>query len=257
MAKLQTLSRGLRFMLAHPATTLQWAARCFHDKERQEAAEIAAPSEWFDRVARHRVRFEEFLEKHRLDAPTPVRLMNTTPQPQSVRNFELYILGTLCRCLSARNVMEIGTYKGRTAYNLAANVAAGGRVYTLNYVEPGAKDEFVVGEMYRGTSLELTIETILADSLKFDFSRWYGSIDLMFIDGNHSLPYVRKDSDNAFRCVRPGGIIAWHDVDPTHPETTTAALSACERQGVEGWLIDGTQLLLAVQPGVSGGDKAF
>jgi len=248
MVRLQTLSRGLRFMLTHPITTLQWAALCFADETRQAAAEISDRPEWFERVARHRMLFEQFLERYRLEPRTPVRLMNTAPQPQSVRSFELYALGTLCRCLNARKVVEIGTYKGRTAYNLAANITDGGRVYTLNYVGPGAKQDFVVGEMYRGTSLEPLIETIVADSLHFDFSPWYGTVDLMFIDGNHSLAYVQKDSESAFRCVRPGGIIAWHDVDSTHPETTAAALNVCEREGTAAWLIDDTQLLLAVRP---------
>ena len=246
MGKLQTLSQGLRYMAAHPVTTLRWAAS--GSGARLKAAEVEAHMDWHELVKPHRLPFEQFLLRYRLETATPPRLMNTSPQVQSLSGFELYILATLLRCLQARSVVEIGTYKGRTTYNLAANLADGGCIHTLNYVDPAAKREFVVGEMYRSTPLESAVKTILANSMEFDFSPWHRSVDLMFIDGNHSLAYVRKDSENAFRCVRPGGIIAWHDVDPTHPESTAAALGACQQQGVPGWLIEGTQLLLAVQP---------
>jgi hypothetical protein len=248
MGKLRTLSQGMRYMLAHPVITLRWAASVSVDGAEMKASEVKARSDWHELVEPHRLPFERFLERYHLEPATPPRLMSTSPQVQSVSGFELYILATLMRCLKARSVVEIGTYKGRTTYNLAANLADGGSIHTLNYVDPSAKQEFVVGEMYLGTPLDSVVNTIQANSMKFDFGPWLRSVDLMFIDGNHSLAYVRKDSENAFRCVRPGGIVAWHDVDPTHPESTAAALGACRQHGVSGWLIDGTQLLLAVQP---------
>lgn len=249
MSQSQTLTRGLRFILAHPVTTLRWAAFSYSDPLRHAAGELADETAWSERVARYRIPFERFLELYHLEPFSPVRLMHTVPQSQSVRSFELYVLATLCRCLSARTVLEIGTYKGRTAYNLAANLASGGRLHTLNYRAPDFREAFVVGEMYRGTPLESVIETIEGDSMTFDFSPWAGTVDLMFIDGNHSAAYVRKDSETAFRCVRPGGVIAWHDIDPTHPEVTAAALEVCERQGAKCWLIEDTQTLLVVAGG--------
>jgi predicted O-methyltransferase YrrM len=247
LSKGRTLSRGLRFVLTHPTATLRWAAFCLEDDTRREAAKMADKSQWFQRIEPHRTRFELFLEEYRLEAPNAVRLVNTTLQEGSVAEYELFMLSTLCRCVRARAVMEIGTYRGRTTCNLAANIAEKGRVYTLNYSDASLAN-IVVGEMYRGTPLEGLIETIMADSMHFDFSPWYGQVDLMFIDGNHSLSYVQKDSENAFRCVRPGGIIAWHDVDPKHPETTVAALGACEQHGATPRWIDGTQTLLAIRP---------
>ena len=37
--------------------------------------------------------------------------------------------------------------------------------------------------------------------------------DAVFIDGNHSYEYVKKDLENYWHKVRPGGIIALHDVN--------------------------------------------
>jgi hypothetical protein len=34
---------------------------------------------------------------------------------------------------------------------------------------------------------------------------------LIFIDGCHDYEYVRKDSANALKLLRPGGLLFWHD----------------------------------------------
>jgi predicted O-methyltransferase YrrM len=40
-----------------------------------------------------------------------------------------------------------------------------------------------------------------------------GQFDALFIDGNHSYEYVKKDLENYWDKVRPGGIVALHDVN--------------------------------------------
>jgi predicted O-methyltransferase YrrM len=45
-----------------------------------------------------------------------------------------------------------------------------------------------------------------------------GSVDLLFLDGDHSYDGVRADFENYAPLVRPGGLIAFHDVESTnHP----------------------------------------
>lgn len=39
------------------------------------------------------------------------------------------------------------------------------------------------------------------------------TFDALFIDGNHSYEYVKKDFENYSKKVKPGGIIAFHDVN--------------------------------------------
>ncbi len=39
-------------------------------------------------------------------------------------------------------------------------------------------------------------------------------IDLIFIDGNHSYEYVKKDIQQWSQKCRPGGILSGHDYDP-------------------------------------------
>ena len=40
-----------------------------------------------------------------------------------------------------------------------------------------------------------------------------GEFDAVFIDGNHSYEYVKKDLENYWSKVKPGGIVALHDVN--------------------------------------------
>ena len=53
--------------------------------------------------------------------------------------------------------------------------------------------------------------------MSFDFSPYYGKIDFVFIDANHSYAYVRSDTENALRTLSPEGVILWHDYDFIHP----------------------------------------
>ena len=38
--------------------------------------------------------------------------------------------------------------------------------------------------------------------------------DIIFIDGDHREEYVDRDSENALKCLKDGGAIIWHDVNP-------------------------------------------
>lgn len=56
-------------------------------------------------------------------------------------------------------------------------------------------------------------DLIHADSLDAHSSLEDESFDLVFIDGNHSYEYVKKDLENYSNKVRRGGIIALHDAN--------------------------------------------
>ena len=55
------------------------------------------------------------------------------------------------------------------------------------------------------------ITRLWGDSASFDFSPYYDTVDLFFVDGAHTYEYARKDTESASKCVRPNGVIAWHD----------------------------------------------
>ena len=137
---------------------------------------------------------------------------------------ELVILATIVRCLQPKRIVEIGTAEGRTALNLALNSPPDAEIITLdlppeltgehrkhsgpNYRQMDIKEP---GILFRDHPVASKIKLVLADSTKFDWTPYERSVDFVFIDGAHDYESVRKDSENALRIIRPGGVIVWHD----------------------------------------------
>ncbi len=140
---------------------------------------------------------------------------------------DLISLCQLCHCVNPRRIFEIGTLRGYTALHMAMNTVPECEILTLDLPKDGHTKmvsklrttlmddvhcEMPVTEYYfAGTRQERKIRLLFGDSAEFDFSPYQHNIDLFFVDGAHSYDYVRSDSERALRCVRPGGVIAWHD----------------------------------------------
>lgn len=158
-------------------------------------------------------------ELHVHVAPVKARLHNTT-------SFELMAVCSLLKDNHCNTVFEIGTFDGRTTRAMALNLLDGnGKIYTLNLppatgtvkLNTSAEDvqladKVTSGERFTGTAQAKNIQQLWGDSASFDFSPYYGQMDLVFIDGAHSEPYVKNDTAAAIQLVKKtGGIIIWHD----------------------------------------------
>jgi hypothetical protein len=66
----------------------------------------------------------------------------------------------------------------------------------------------------------------------------------MFIDGNHNYRYVLSDSENAYKCVKRGGFIIWHDFDHDHLHSVNAIINFCKSNNFQLNYIDGTALAI-------------
>ena len=75
-----------------------------------------------------------------------------------------------------------------------------------------------LGAHYLGTPWEANITQLLGDSASFDFGPWARSVDLVYVDGSHSYPYVVSDTRNAMAMIRPGGVIVWDDYGSVRSE---------------------------------------
>lgn len=150
---------------------------------------------------------------------------------------DLLSLCLLCRALAPRAIFEIGTFVGYTSLHMALNTPDDTRIHTLDLppadrgttLRTTATDHKLIDKdvgpaVFEGTEAAGKIERLYGDSATFDFSTWHDSVDLFFVDGAHSYEYVRSDTLNAFRCVRPGGVIVWHDY------------GRLEQNGVTRWL---------------------
>lgn len=150
---------------------------------------------------------------------------------------DLLSLCLLCRAIEPRTIFEIGTFVGYTSYHMALNTPAETRIHTLDLppadrdttLRTTATDHKLIDQdvgpaVFEGTAASEKIERLYGDSATFDFSEWHDAVDLFFVDGAHSYEYVRADTLNALRCVRPGGVVVWHDY------------GRLEQNGVTRWL---------------------
>ena len=155
-----------------------------------------------------------------------VALLDPVARNGNVSLLELLVLIHLVRAARPRVIFEIGTFDGRTALNLAANAPETATVLTLDLpaaawnstalpLAPG--EDLLVkkessGERFRTSPWGRKIRQLHGDSASFDFSPWHGGADFVFIDGSHSLEYVRNDTEKALALLRDGhGVIVWHD----------------------------------------------
>lgn len=148
-------------------------------------------------------------------------------QPVATYAADIIALCLICRAIEPRVVFEIGTLRGYAALHFALNTPADAIIHTLDLPQreparPALRTTLmddahiragtgVRRRVYEGTAVEPKIVPLYGDSAAYDFSPHHGTVDFFFIDGAHSYEYVASDTRNAFACVRPGGVIAWHD----------------------------------------------
>jgi len=141
-------------------------------------------------------------------------------------DLETYVLAVLAR--RARRLFEFGTCTGRTAYLWALNSPDDAVVTTLTLPPETPNMQFAAGMsqadvelalselargtfLYSGTPAEAKVRQLFQDSATLDTGPFRRRMDLIFIDGGHSYPYVKSDSEKALEMIAPGGIILWHD----------------------------------------------
>jgi hypothetical protein len=166
---------------------------------------------------------------HDIFASRPLCLAETRKCDGNVRISELAILALAAsHAPPAGEIIEIGTFDGRTALNLAINAPRDTALMTLDlpaddapalaieaserqYVDkpaPGARLRSCAARWREPASRVVQLH---GDSATFDWSRHEKRAGLVFVDGSHAYGYAKKDSDTAMRLVRPDGMVFWHD----------------------------------------------
>ena len=159
----------------------------------------------------------------------PIYLVEARKELGNVTEGELALLATAATLVRpGRDVVEIGTFDGRTTLNLAINTPADVVVNTLDlppematqfelhpserrFVEkpkPGARFRNAAPPWRESTA---RIRQHLGDSATYDFSALYGRAGLVFVDGSHAYAYAIADTETALKLVAPNGVIVWHD----------------------------------------------
>tara|TARA_B100000795_G_scaffold23022_1_gene15457 strand:+ start:801 stop:1553 length:753 start_codon:yes stop_codon:yes gene_type:complete len=157
-------------------------------------------------------------------------LQNLSLAGGNASRLEILIIASLASSLNENeNVLEIGTFDGKTTINCANNIK-NSRVYTLDLPENengkmlDRKEEYleydkslINSKIRSNKKFEKfnNIEQIYADSTIYDFSKI--NFSLAFIDGGHDYNTVKSDTENCMKHIKKPGIILWHDYDVTNP----------------------------------------
>jgi predicted O-methyltransferase YrrM len=159
----------------------------------------------------------------------PIRLSQARKHAGDVSVAELAILATAAAATAGgEEIIEIGTFDGRTTLNLALNAPAQYPVFTLDLppdtapvfaleeaervlVEKPASGRHFVEAQRAGLAAAARIHQLYGDSARFDWSAHLGKAGLVFVDGSHAYDYVIADSDTALRLIAPQGTVIWHD----------------------------------------------
>jgi len=132
---------------------------------------------------------------------------------------EIIALARAVADLKPRNILEIGTARGGTLLIWAS--IASERVISCDL-----RDMRIPGELYTQfspTTSKCRITLMSGDSHDDQFvQRVAGElggdkVDMLFIDGDHREAGVEQDYENYRQFVRPGGIIAFHDIVENQP----------------------------------------
>lgn len=149
----------------------------------------------------------------------PPRNVIEKPGAQTLEG--LIFLASLVAAARARSIFEFGTFTGTTTWTLARN-APGSSVETLDLPPREAPrlpleqtDEVVrslsVTHVYENLPHDAEILQLWGDSATFDYSGRSNRFDFVYIDGAHSEPYVRSDTQNAFAMLQDPGVVVWDD----------------------------------------------
>lgn len=123
-------------------------------------------------------------------------------------------LKTIAKISKAKEYLEIGTYIGESINNLTDCCE---KLYSVT-ADVGAKYSmresckyYRIPDFSERLTYNEKIIHYYGDSKQFDFSKHADTIDLYFIDGDHSYNGVYCDTKNIFENKKRDAIVIWHD----------------------------------------------
>ena len=171
---------------------------------------------------------------HAIDAALSACGLGRFSEDDDMFSEHLVLLAALSHHIpTAKNVLEIGTYDGRTALILSKlfanavittiDLPPSDPVYADSY-EVARSDSFV---RRRNEYLhrESRISFIEMNSLRLTEATQTANYDAIWVDGDHDFPVVGVDISNAVRLLRPGGYLLCDDVVVDRPSQSTTYLS--------------------------------
>lgn len=110
-----------------------------------------------------------------------------------------------------KEYLEVGTYIGESI-NILTDCCE--KLYSVTLPKDSLKEYFIRSKNPDYTerlSDNAKITHYYMDSKLFDYSKHADTVDLYFIDGDHSYQGVYHDTKNIFTCKKRDAIVIWHD----------------------------------------------
>jgi len=122
-------------------------------------------------------------------------------------------------------VVEIGSWQGKSTYCLAKGLASGS-VYAIDpfnadtapedssralYIEKKGDKDLLVSFRNNMEALDVIEKIIIKHGYSYQFHEDFNRINLLFIDGDHTIKGCSADFDLYASKIVPGGFIAFHD----------------------------------------------
>lgn len=168
------------------------------------------------------------------DVKREIHLQDCGVREGNVSSFELMVIALLVANQKPRNLLEIGTFDGTTTLQMALNSQSEAIIHTIDLPDEGQKnthlpvakadlifihDQQKFVRKFVGSPIERKVRRHFGDSTVYDFEKFAkeGAIDFCFIDGGHSYPCVKSDTEKSLKILSEAGILLWHDFDPNCP----------------------------------------
>lgn len=180
-----------------------------------------------------------------------VSLTHVTSENWQVTTYELATIVSIVLSRRPDCFFEFGTFDGRTSLNVLRN-SPSTRVVSVDLppddlnLPDQKKVGNLIGEEFRGDDARFT--QLLGNSLRFDFSPYFETVDVVFIDAGHTYECAIADSRSACRLIgKRGGVIIWHDY-ATWPGVTQAVEEIHEsvKENADIFWIEGTTLAVMI-----------
>lgn len=135
---------------------------------------------------------------------------------------EQMVLALLARTVAPRTILEFGTGQGFSSYIWAENTPDDTRIVTLDlnpvsrgqYTATILRGDDAVGRVFRDSEKAEKVQQVLVrpgEPAPDALISLQGSVDLIFIDGDHSYDGVAHDTEMAFEFAHANTVFLWHD----------------------------------------------
>ncbi len=142
------------------------------------------------------------------------RVINSKPFRSSQLRPEILSLLESISAVEPRTVCELGCYQGGTLFLFAKVARPDATIFSMDLRFPPER----LKAYARFASANQSIQFLAGDSHtqatyeKLEQKLGGRMLDVLFIDGDHSYDGVSKDFEMYSKLVRPGGLIAFHDI---------------------------------------------